>query len=451
MNITKTSILFIAFICFGKFSNAQFTTTPVITQVTTGNVGIGIITPTVPNALLEVKNGNVVFDGSLSPGSSPIIGAGTRMMWLPIKGAFRAGAVSGGQWDDSNVGSFSFASGGNTIASGLSSTAMGTNTTASGSYSSAMGATANASGNTSFSVGVNTLASGDQSNAFGYYTKSTGVYTTSFGQRTTAQSYNCFVIGRFNYNPGTYSATTWVATEPLFVIGNGASTGTANNALTVLKNGFIGISTATPEDLLQVGKQISKAVIGSAYGTNLGNGTSYLGFNASRQNTTTWSTATDGTNNGGSLIYGDASGGIRFATIANTGATNQTGIADATIKSNVKLLIQANGNVGIGTDLISNTANYKLSVNGDVRAKKIVVENTWADFVFDKNYKLSTLKEIEEYISVNGHLPEMPTAKEIETNGADLGELVKLQMQKIEELTLFVIEQNKRIELLEKK
>jgi hypothetical protein len=56
---------------------------------------------------------------------------------------------------------------------------------------------------------------------------------------------------------------------------------------------------------------------------------------------------------------------------------------------------------------------------------------------------------VEDYIKANGHLPNIPSGKEIETNGGDLGELVKLQMQKIEELTLYVIELNKKIEKLE--
>ena len=70
--------------------------------------------------------------------------------------------------------------------------------------------------------------------------------------------------------------------------------------------------------------------------------------------------------------------------------------------------------------------------------------------MFDKNYHLSTLAEVEQYIKKNGHLPEIPSATEIEKNGVDVGEQLKLQMQKIEELTLYIIEQNKRIAALEK-
>jgi hypothetical protein len=286
--------------------------------------------------------------------------------------------------------------------------------------------------------------------SFGSNTTAFGYYSSSWGINTTAEAGYEFVIGKLNVLNAGYNRTGWTLTDPLFVIGNGNPT--PNNALTVLKNGNTGINTSSPEDLFQVGTGIAKVNIGTATGVNIGNGSSYIGFNASHQTIAgTWSTANNGTNNGGAIIYSNVLGDINFSTLPNTGATNQTGITDATVKSNIKFLIQANGNVGIGTDLISNTANYKLSVNGNIRAKKIVVENTWADFVFENKYKLKSLVEVESFIKQNGHLSDIPSADEIQTNGIDLGDIVKLQMQKIEELTLYIIEQNKRIEALEKK
>lgn len=114
--------------------------------------------------------------------------------------------------------------------------------------------------------------------------------------------------------------------------------------------------------------------------------------------------------------------------------------------TNVGGVLIIDGNVGIGTDLTSNASSFKLSVNGNIRAKKIVVETSWSDFVFDKDYKLPELAAVEKFINENGHLPEMPSAKEIETKGGDMGELIKLQMQKIEELTLYVIDLKKEID-----
>ncbi len=108
----------------------------------------------------------------------------------------------------------------------------------------------------------------------------------------------------------------------------------------------------------------------------------------------------------------------------------------------LSMVIKANGDIGLGTA----TPREKLSVNGKIRAKEIKVEATnWPDYVFEKGYKVITLEELENYIKANKHLPDMPTAKEIETNGLELGEMVKLQQQKIEELTLHLIAKDKNI------
>ena len=212
-------------------------------------------------------------------------------------------------------------------------------------------------------------------------------------------------------------------------------------------SGNIGIGTVSPEDKLQVGTTFSKVVMGSAAGLNIGYGTSYIGFNASRQTGSTWSTSTDYANNGGAVIYSTIFGDIRFSSIPTTGTTNQTGITDVTILNSTKLLINKDGNVGIGVIDIYNPA-FKLTVCGGVHAKKLVIETGWCDFVFDKNYELMSIEILKEYIKTNKHLPNIPTASEVETNGGDIGELVKLQMQKIEELSLYVIqlkEENEKI------
>jgi hypothetical protein len=104
------------------------------------------------------------------------------------------------------------------------------------------------------------------------------------------------------------------------------------------------------------------------------------------------------------------------------------------------------GNVGIGTT----NPTYKLSVLGNIRCTEAVVETGWADFVFDDDYRLPSLNEVEKFIDYNNHLPNIPTASEIQKNGLRLGEIQTKMMAKIEELTLYLIEANKRIINLEK-
>ncbi|NII83290.1 hypothetical protein [Pedobacter sp. SG908] len=113
-----------------------------------------------------------------------------------------------------------------------------------------------------------------------------------------------------------------------------------------------------------------------------------------------------------------------------------------------ELTISGNGDVGIGTT----TPREKLSVNGKIRAHEIKVEATnWPDYVFEESYKAETLEGLESYIKANKHLPEMPTAKEVETDGVAVSEMLKLQQKKIEELTLYLIEQNKSMSIQNKK
>ena len=104
------------------------------------------------------------------------------------------------------------------------------------------------------------------------------------------------------------------------------------------------------------------------------------------------------------------------------------------------------GNVGIGTT----TPGHKLDVNGVIRAKEIKVETDWSDFVFEDDYNLKSLDEVEAYINKNKHLPDIPSESEVKEKGINLGEINAKLLQKIEELTLYVIEQNKKGKAMQK-
>jgi len=105
-----------------------------------------------------------------------------------------------------------------------------------------------------------------------------------------------------------------------------------------------------------------------------------------------------------------------------------------------------NGNVGIGQ---TNPLN-KLDVNGTIHSKEVKVDmDGWSDFVFKKEYKLPTLEEVEKHILEKGHLENIPSEEEVLKNGINLGEMNSKLLQKIEELTLYLIDQEKKSQTLE--
>ncbi len=114
------------------------------------------------------------------------------------------------------------------------------------------------------------------------------------------------------------------------------------------------------------------------------------------------------------------------------------------------ITIDNNGNTGIGT---FDPKGYKLAVAGNVIAEsvKVKLKNVWPDYVFAKDYSLPTLKEIEAHIKEKGHLPGTPSAAEVKANGIDLGEMNAKLLQKIEELTLYLIGMKKENENLSKR
>jgi hypothetical protein len=137
-------------------------------------------------------------------------------------------------------------------------------------------------------------------------------------------------------------------------------------------------------------------------------------------------------NNNTVAVHLNAVNGARLALGVST-STGAGGTAEA-------LTITSQGNIGIGA--ISPT--HKLSVNGTVRAKEVIVETAgWADYVFADDYALKPLAEVEAHIKQHKHLPGIPSAKEVAEEGVSVGEMQAKLLAKIEELTLHVIAQQK--------
>ena len=296
-----------------------------------GSTAIGSGAQALGGSSVAIGGGQTTAAGT----SATAMGTGTTATAFAAT-AMGSGSTAGGQ--------ASTAMGSNTTASNNYATAMGASTTASGVYSTAMGLSTTASNGYSTAMGRDTVASGAYSTAIGNATNATGDYSTSMGLGTTAQAYDSVVIGRYNVLGG--NVNTWLTTDPLFVIGNGASAGVRSNAVTVLKDARTGIGTSTPGAGLDVEVTSGAAIEGGNSGTDasgnnsiaVGNsvtasGDSSAAFGWSNTASGNYSTST-GAQNTASGIYSfasgnnsDATGVASFASGLNVNATKNYAVA----------------------------------------------------------------------------------------------------------------------------
>ncbi|SHM95631.1 hypothetical protein [Flavobacterium chilense] len=216
---------------------------------------------------------------------------------------------------------------------------------------------------------------------------------------------------------------TWWERDPL---DNIQSWGNASETYLTINKGNIGIDTTNPTQKLDVnGNGIFKGSIISSV-------SDVIGGQINLENPS--KTANDAAKNWS--IYNMTGGygnSLQFWAYDNLGCTNGGLCAN-------RFTIMDNGNVGIG---ILNPTN-KLDVNGTIHSKEVKVDMTgWSDFVLKKEYNLPTLEEVEKHIVEKGHLENIPNEEEVLKNGINLGEMNAKLLQKIEELTLYMIEMKK--------
>ncbi len=343
--------------------------------------------------------------------------------------------------------------------------AVGNNNLASGQAAFSTGSGTEASGSNSSTFGYSSGASGNNSAAFGYSTTASGHHSAAFGYNATSQAFGSLVIGRYNVLDGT--TDTWVSDEPLFTVGNGASSSERANAFTILKDGRTGIGASDPGYMLEVQ---NTAFNRSVYVNSTYSGTStkygiynflseegslnrYGLYNFVYCNPQSSSPAYGvyslmSTNSTPGNVYGF------YASVGTSGTGNHYGYY-ANVEGGWAGYFNAGDvciidNLGVGTNELP--TGYKLAVDGKMICEEVKVQlsTAWPDYVFDESYQLLPLSELEKSIINHRHLPGFPSSAEVEKNGLNMSEMTSKLTEKIEELTLYLLEINRKVDDLQK-
>ena len=302
------------------------------------------------------RDGAIISWGTFNSGTFPgSIYTGPSLFWYPRRGAFRVeNIIATSELAESNLGPYSTAFGQQNTVTGTFAFASGVQNTVAGYSSLAVGNYNNALTQETFAFGdYCTATNGADCAALGYACRaaaqsafSVGAFDTAtntcsiaLGYGCNSKSYACAAVGSWNKSVGGTTGS-WVATDPVFVVGNGRSGTTRSNAMVILKN----------------------------------------------------------------------------------------------------------GNIGLGID---NPKTYKLKVNGKVCAREIVVTDTgWSDYIFKPGYSLTPLEHVEQYIKANGHLEDIPDQAQVNREGVSVGQMQAKLLAKVEQLTLYAIDQDKRMRAL---
>ena len=330
--------------------------------------------------------------------------------------------------------------------------------TAVGAYS----LTLNSSGSSNTAVGDNAMGKnidGSHNTAIGYRTlfwNSIGIYNTATGEEalynnTSGQNNSAYGIKALYYNTTGFDNCAYgVESMRSNSVGfNNAAFGTESlrNSSAGLNNSAFGtralMSNSRGQDNTAVG-------MNALYGNTLGNYNIAIGSNALYNNDGGNYNTVVGAGSGRNIKYGDGNTII---------GSNVTGLDEKLTRTIIladgygtqRLLIDSDGKTRIGESLTM-PGTYRLYVKDGILTEKVVIavanSAQWADYVFAADYKLMPLTEVAQFVMKNNHLPNVPSANEIVESGINLGQMDAKLLEKIEELTLYLIEQQQKNEAL---
>jgi hypothetical protein len=267
-------------------------------------------------------------------------------------------------------------------------------------------------------------------------------------------SYSETAVGTYSYTAKATDNCSGVGTSnPVNVVVSSSNPCTSNTAPTVSISQPANNSTVTAGTNLQI--SASATDNGTVTQVQFYNGTTLLGTSTVSPFSYTYASIPAGTYTFTAKAT-DNCGAVTTSSIVNvtvsaaSGSTCNPWALNCTTTGD----ITRTGRVGIGTGNFLSDASYLLYVKGGIRAEKMQLELSsaggWADYVFAPNYKLMPLKQVSEYLKTNRHLPGMASGTEMEADGGiDVGKITVKQQEKIEELFLYVIELNKKMETLQ--
>ncbi len=312
----------------------------------------------------------------------------------------------------------------------------------------------------STSFGYQTLKSnlGSSNSGFGYealFSNTTGTTNTAVGEFAGKSNVSGAGNSFLGYNSGqlaTGSSNTFIGSNSgqentgssNTFIGSGAGQfSTSGSSITLL-----GYNTAASGGVTNATALGANALAQASNCIVLGNGAS-VGIGSNAPAALLHVQGSELTGNGKNACIEIANtalnGGNWYMRAGATGTNTPAGGFSIADDHAYRLCIDSSGNIGIGVM----NPNNKLDVCGTIRSKEVRVEAGWCDYVFERNYPLMPLNELKQYINTFSHLPEIPPASQVESEGLNIGENSVAMMKKIEELTLYVIQQDKEIKDLQ--